>query len=209
MSPEDREKFAAAFRAWMDNKSDADTPGYMARDGRLMTPREAMEDELASGAAFLAAELALAQRPGTTVDQLIDRVFRQQPAPQPNAIQPPDAQKHEKTEYAMTPQDKKKLEDAYRAFVARHPKADAPIEGSFDKNGAPMTLRKAFEKTISSGKLEMNVRKYLRAHPGTTVDEYIALLDQLYSVTSAKSAPGKPPRRWRIPAEKNAPKPPQ
>ncbi len=72
----------------------------------------------------------------------------------------------------MTPEDKKKLADAWRKAVAKHPTADVPVEGWASKDGKPVTYRQLMEATLKEEGFYQAIDKMLAAQK-ITLDQYI------------------------------------
>ncbi len=80
MSPEDQQKVAAAYRAWMDKKPDADKSvcDSATLNGKPMTSRVIMEFELASGEIYKTMDELLVEN-HMTLDKLLELKFGPQP----------------------------------------------------------------------------------------------------------------------------------
>ncbi|MBU6475123.1 MAG: hypothetical protein KGQ70_04080 [Alphaproteobacteria bacterium] len=86
MTPEEKEKFAKAYRTWMDKNPNADIPISDATlNGQVLTLRTLMETELSTGALFQEVDRFLAQNRNVTLDQIIEMNFGPQPKEQPPA----------------------------------------------------------------------------------------------------------------------------
>jgi len=85
----------------------------------------------------------------------------------------------------MKPEDKKKLQDAWKKAVDRNPDADKPIEGLVDRDGTPVTPRKIMEVTLASEDFYKGIDEFLEKNPKAT-------LDHIIKVSFDKPAPKKP-----------------
>ena len=52
----------------------------------------------------------------------------------------------------MKPEDKERLRKSFKKALEHSVTADMPIEGHFDKDGAPMTTRKLVERELQTEK---------------------------------------------------------
>jgi hypothetical protein len=69
--------------------------------------------------------------------------------------------------------DKNRLKAAFTKALENSPKADLPLgEGFFDKEGKPLTLRKAVEGSLESGELYDVIDKAIKGGR-TTLDDVI------------------------------------
>jgi hypothetical protein len=73
----------------------------------------------------------------------------------------------------MTPQDKKKLQDAWRKAAEKNPDVDKPIEGLVFGDGTPVTPRKLMEATLASEQTYEAIDKVLKEFPSVTLDQFI------------------------------------
>jgi hypothetical protein len=83
----------------------------------------------------------------------------------------------------MKPEDKKKLQDAWRKATDRNPDADKPLQGPYGKNGeikpwigrdgTPVTPRKLMESALASEHTYQATDDYLAEFPTVTLDDII------------------------------------
>ncbi|MBU6475122.1 MAG: hypothetical protein KGQ70_04075 [Alphaproteobacteria bacterium] len=91
----------------------------------------------------------------------------------------------------MTPDKKKRLIDAYNAYLERSPTADKPYEDIVDTDGSPMTPRKSLQKGIANGAIFRNVENYLQKHPEMTFGQFVDALGRMQPRPSRA-------RHWKI-----------
>jgi len=80
----------------------------------------------------------------------------------------------------MKPEDKKRLQDAFRTAVERSPRADQVINEFFvDPDGNPLTHRKGMELALASKEFYEEVDRSIKAGE-MTLDKYIAAINKSY-----------------------------
>ena len=72
----------------------------------------------------------------------------------------------------MTPEDKEKLQKAWRKAVNNDPNADKPVKGIISKDGTPMTPRELVEASLAAEEFYQVIDKMLKDNP-MTVDQFI------------------------------------
>ena len=85
----------------------------------------------------------------------------------------------------MTPQDKKRVEKAYRDWMAKTPRADVPFEGFDASDKKAPTPRKIMEAGLSSGELYNSIDTFLKTHSEVILDQ---MIDKWWG-TQNKAAP--------------------
>lgn len=75
----------------------------------------------------------------------------------------------------MKPEDKKKLQDAWRKATDQNPNADKPVTGLILNNGKPPTPRNITEAVLADDGLYEAVDKLLADNPSLTLDKWLKI----------------------------------
>jgi hypothetical protein len=73
----------------------------------------------------------------------------------------------------MKPEDKNKLQDAWKKAVDNNPSADKPITGIFMNDGTPGTPRKLMEASLADEGFYEFIDKLLIENPSLTLDKWL------------------------------------